>query len=122
MFVVFDFFVPISFPVEIDIVSKQLAAGGSGLAYVATDPDLNTEIVLKLILLGPKGSASRTTNQKTIEKEIKVGMMVANECFHLVSYSEVFEWGDYFCIKMEYCKGGDLQDQIEKGHIYTEEV
>jgi hypothetical protein len=33
----------------------------------------------------------RTNSQKAIEKEIKVGMIIAKECPHLISYSEVFE-------------------------------
>jgi serine/threonine protein kinase len=75
-----------------------------------------------MIVLGPKGNASRTSNRKTIEKEIKVGMIIAKECPHLISYSEVFEWGDYFCIKMEYCKMGDLENQLNQKRIFTEEV
>jgi serine/threonine protein kinase len=73
-------------------------------------------------VLGPKGDATRANNQKIIEKEIKVGMIVAKESSNLVSYSEIFECGDFFCIKMEYCSMGDLQNQLEQGHIFTEEV
>jgi hypothetical protein len=35
---------------------------------------------------------------------------------------EVFEWGDYFCIKMEYCILGDVQQQLDNGKIFKEEV
>jgi hypothetical protein len=80
------------------------------------------EIVLKLIVLGPKGDDLRNNNRKAIEKEIRVGMMIAKECKYLVSYSEVFEWGDYFCIKMEYFENGDVQTEFDKGRIFTEEV
>jgi serine/threonine protein kinase len=57
-----------------------------------------------------------------IEKEMKVGLTVAKESKFLISYSEIFEWGDYFCIKMEYCNGGDLQSVLDEGKIFTEEV
>jgi hypothetical protein len=53
---------------------------------------------------------------------MKVGMIVAKECDYLVSYSEIFEWGDYFCIKMEYCSKGDIQSELDKGRVFTEEV
>jgi serine/threonine protein kinase len=80
------------------------------------------EAVLKLIALGMKNSKTREINKKAIEKEIQIGMIVAKESPHLVSYSEVFEWQDYFCIKMEYCKMGDLQNQLNQNRIFTEEV
>jgi serine/threonine protein kinase len=57
-----------------------------------------------------------------MEREMKVGLIISKESSHLVSHSEVFEWGDYFCIRMEYCCGGDLQDQFDKERIFTEEV
>jgi serine/threonine protein kinase len=99
-----------------------LNRGSVGFVYVAFDGDMNMEIVLKLIVLGPKTDNSRNNNQQTIEKEIKVGMMIAKECKYLVSYSEIFEWGDYFCIRMEYFENGDLQTQLDKKRIFSEEV
>jgi serine/threonine protein kinase len=48
--------------------------------------------------------------------------LIAKESPHLVSYSETFEWGDYFCIKMEYCKMGDLQNYLKKKNMFSEEV
>jgi serine/threonine protein kinase len=89
---------------------------------VADDPELKIEIVLKLIRLGSKSSKSRDTNQTAIEKEMKVGMLIAKECSHLISYWEFFEWEDYFCIKMEYCEKGDIQKEFDKGRIFSEEV
>jgi serine/threonine protein kinase len=49
-------------------------------------------------------------------------MFVAKECDHLISYWEIFEWENYFCIKMEYCENGDIQKEIDKGRIFSEEV
>jgi hypothetical protein len=86
------------------------------------DPDENVEIVLKLIPLGSKGSDHRTEMKKIIEKEMKVGIITAEECLYLISYKETFEWGDYFCLKMEYCINGDIQKQIDNGKIFTEDV
>jgi serine/threonine protein kinase len=93
-----------------------------GLVYVVDDPDVGGEAVLKMIPLGAKNSEARVQNQKVIEKEIKVGILIAKEYPHLVSYSETFEWGNYFCIKMEYCKMGDLLNRLRKGHVFSEEV
>jgi hypothetical protein len=83
---------------------------------VANDPDDNIDIVLKMIQLGPKDSESRSSHQKMIEKEIKVGMIVAKECNY------IFEWGDFFCIKMEYCINGDIEESLSKGRIFSEIV
>jgi hypothetical protein len=72
--------------------------------------------------LGRKGTESRELNKKLIERDIKVGLLIAKECRYLILYSEVFEWGDYFCIKMEYCILGDIQQQLDNGKIFREEV
>jgi serine/threonine protein kinase len=110
------------FHVCLDLVKGELHHGGMGLVYVVDDPDVGGEAVLKLIPLGVKNSEARVQNQKIVEKEIKVGMLIAKECPQLVSYSETFEWGDYFCIKMEYCKMGDLQNRLKKRFVFNEEV
>jgi serine/threonine protein kinase len=105
-----------------DCITKLLHQGGGGFVYVAKDLLSQTEIVLKLIQLGPKGSESRSTLKKLIESEMKIGLMIAKKSEFLVSYLEIFESGDYFCIKMEYCSLGDLQHQMDIGRIFTEKV
>jgi hypothetical protein len=73
--------------------------------------------------LGRKGTEFRDLNKKMIEKEIRVGMIVAKECEYLISYSEIFDWEDYFCIKMEYCSAGDIKKQIIDSHrVFTQDV
>jgi serine/threonine protein kinase len=106
----------------LDLVRKELEHGGMGLVYVVDDPDIGGEAVLKLIPLGAKNSEARVQNHIIIEREIKVGILISKECPQLVSYSETFEWGNYFCIKMEYCKVGDLQNRLKKRHVFSEEV
>jgi serine/threonine protein kinase len=96
--------------------------GGAGFVYVVSDPTTNVEVVLKLIHLGPKENSSRDNHKEMIEKEMKVGILVAKECSYLISYSETVEWGDYFCIKMEYCEKGDIQSELDKGRVFSEEV
>jgi hypothetical protein len=80
------------------------------------------EVVLKMIPLGPSGSEIRSSHEKMIRKEIDIGLIIAKKCRYLVSYSEVFEWMDFFCIKMEYYSIGDLQHQFDSGRVFTEEV
>jgi hypothetical protein len=75
-----------------------------------------------MILLGPKGGESRSALKKLIEREIKIGLVIAKESEFLVSYLEIFESEDYFCIKMEYCILGDLQHQLDIGRVFTEKV
>jgi serine/threonine protein kinase len=106
----------------VDLINKVLTHGAAGYTFVVHDPDLQDEFVLKLIPFGPEDSPSRNNNKKTIEKEMKVGLIVAKESKFLVQYSEIFQWGDFFCIKMEYCCQGDLQNQLDNGKFFTEEV
>jgi serine/threonine protein kinase len=108
--------------ISADCITKVLRRGGGGFVYVANDLDTQAEIVLKLIQLGPKGSESRSDNKKLIEREMKIGLIIAKESEFLVSYLEIFETEDCFCIKMEYCVLGDLQHQFDIGRVFTEKV
>jgi serine/threonine protein kinase len=108
--------------ISADCITKILHQGGGGFVYVAKDSDTQAEVVLKLILLGPKGSESRSANKKLIEREMKIGLIFAKESEFLVSYLEIFESEDYFCIKMEYCILGDLQHQLDNSRVFTEKV
>jgi serine/threonine protein kinase len=103
-------------------ITKLLTQGGGGFAFVAKDAEVDEEVVLKLIQLGPKGNESRKTFQKELEREMKIGLIIASQCKFLISYSEIFEYGDYFCIRMEYCVLGDLKHQLDSGKVFAEEV
>jgi serine/threonine protein kinase len=105
-----------------DYITRLLHEGGGGFVYVANDLDKQAEIVLKLIQLGPKGNESRSALKKLIEREMKIGLIIAKESEFLVSYLEIFESEDYFCIKMEYCSLGDLQHQLDVGKVFAEKV
>jgi hypothetical protein len=80
------------------------------------------EVVLKMIPLGSVGSETRPSHEEMIKREINIGLIIAKKCRYLVSYAETFEWVDYFCIKMEYCKLGDLQHQFDCGRVFTEKA
>jgi hypothetical protein len=105
-----------------DLITKLLHQGGGGFAFVADDPDLRVEVVLKMIPLGPLGSEVRSSHEKMIRREIDIGLIIAKKCRNLVSYAETFEWMDYFCIKMEYCRLGDLQQQFDSGRVFKKEA
>jgi serine/threonine protein kinase len=110
------------FFVFVDLIKKIIGHGGAGFVYVAEDQNSHIKVALKLIYLGTKGGSSRSDYKKTIEKEVKVGIVVARECKFLASYLESFEWEDYFCIKMEYYRFGDIQYQLDTGRVFTEDV
>jgi serine/threonine protein kinase len=106
------------------MIKRLLAQGSSGLTFVAIDDNEENEgeVVLKMMLLGKKDSPEGDSISKKIKNEIEIGMIISKDCPFLVSYFQTFEWGEYFCIKMEYCKLGDLQDQLNSKRIFTEEV
>jgi serine/threonine protein kinase len=105
-----------------DVIKRSLEEGGGGYVFVADDPDLRVEVVLKMIPLGPEGSKKRTSHEKMIRREIEIGLIIAKKSRYLVSYAETFDWVDYFCIKMEYCRLGDLQQQFDSGRVFKEEA
>jgi hypothetical protein len=106
----------------IGLINKELKCGPSGYVLVAKDADFNEDIILKLIRLNSKNNPSSALHQQKIEKEMKMRVVAGRECKHLVHYSEVFEWEDYVCVKMEYCNGGNLQDQLNFKKIFTQQV
>jgi hypothetical protein len=75
-----------------------------------------------MIVLGPIGSETRIANEKMIKRDIDIGLFIAKKSRYLVSYDEAFEWMGYFCIKMEYCRLGDLQQQFDSGRVFTEKA
>jgi serine/threonine protein kinase len=103
-------------------VTKLLKHGGVGFTYVAKDEEADLEIVLKLILLFGGNNETKEKNGKMINKEIEIGMMIAKGCDYLISYLEIFEWENFICIKMEYYSNGDLETELNKKIIFTEEV
>jgi serine/threonine protein kinase len=105
-----------------DTLIELLPQGGGGYVYIADDPDSHRCVVLKMISLGPKTSEMRLIHQKAITSEMAIGLVIAKESRYLVLYAEVFDWMDFYCIKMEYCSMGDLRHQFIKGRIFTEEV
>jgi hypothetical protein len=106
-----------------DLITKLLKqGGGGGYVCVVNDPDLSMEVVLKIIPLGPAGSMERLSHEKMIKKEMEIGLIIAKKSRYLVLYTETFHWVDYFCIKMEYCRLGDLQYQFDSGRVFTEEA
>jgi hypothetical protein len=106
---------------NIDTIKQELHHGAT-FVFVVDDPDINEDVVLKLIPLSLDGNESTKKYQKMIEKEIKVGMLISKECKYLVSYLEIFEWKNFFCIKMEYFRNRDIKFQLDNGRIFTEEV
>jgi serine/threonine protein kinase len=121
LYFLFVFFIQFSL-CFVDQITKLLEEGGGGYVFVADDPDLRMEVVLKMIPLGPEGGKRRTSHEKMIKREMEIGLIIAKKSRYLVSYTETFDWVDYFCIKMEYCRLGDLQHQFDSGRVFTEEV
>jgi hypothetical protein len=98
------------------VIKRVLAQGSSGQTFVATEENDETEkeIVLKMILLrGQKGSTEREIELKKLKDDVEVGMKISKESVFLVSYLDVFESGDYLCLKMEYCELRNLQNQLD---------
>jgi serine/threonine protein kinase len=81
--------------------------------FVAKDryDESGLEVALKLVPLNMS---------EKMQKDVEVGMFAV--CEYLVKYLGTFKWENYFVIVMDYYPDGDLQNQIEKKKIFTEEV
>jgi serine/threonine protein kinase len=118
---IFDLIIFKYFKDYLDLITKMLKQTGAGFTCVAKDEEADLEIVLKLVFIGVY-KETKNKNREIINKEIEIGIMISKGCDYLISYSEVFEWKDFFCFKMEYCSNGDLQTELDKERIFTEEV
>jgi serine/threonine protein kinase len=49
-------------------------------------------------------------------------MMIGHDSEFMIHYKEIFEYGDDKVIVMEYCNGGDLQELLDSGKTFSEEV
>jgi serine/threonine protein kinase len=78
--------------------------------------------VLKTIYMGEEGTTEREKSQKEVDSEIRVGMTISRECLFLVRYEEIFYHNNYCCLILEYCSNGDLQQELDKGRKYEEDV
>jgi serine/threonine protein kinase len=78
--------------------------------------------VMKMINIGEEGSEVRRKAQKEITAEINIGLTLGQECPFLVRYLETFYHKNFFCLIMEYCELGDLQQELDSGKQYEEPV
>jgi serine/threonine protein kinase len=78
--------------------------------------------VMKMINIGEEGSEARRKAQKEIAAEINIGLTLGQECPFLVRYLETFYYKNFFCLIMEYCELGDLQQELDSGKQYEEPV
>jgi serine/threonine protein kinase len=103
---------------NIDTIKRFLHQGLGVEVYVVEDPDLNTNVVIKVFDFNTEESEIII---KMFKKETEVGLRV-KESRYFVHYLEQFKSENYWCIKMEYCSEGDIKKQIYNGRIFTEEV
>jgi hypothetical protein len=93
----FDLLIFKHFKVYLDLIKKMLKQGGAGFTYIAKDEEADLEIVLKLIFIGTDNdNETKNKNREIINKEIEIGIMISKSCDYLISYSEIFEWKDFF--------------------------
>jgi hypothetical protein len=73
---------------------------------------------MKMISIGEEGSESRKKAQKKIAAEINIGLTLEQECPFLVQYLKTFYHEHFFCLIIEYCELGDLQQELDSGKQY----
>jgi serine/threonine protein kinase len=100
--------------------------------------------VMKMINIGQESSEERMKPQKEIAPpiyfeqkgfeeptkaqreeitpEIDIALTLGRECPFLVEYLETFYHDHFLCLVMEYCEVGDLQQELDSGKQYEEQV
>jgi serine/threonine protein kinase len=102
-----------------DILKEQFGQRDIFLVEKQSTKEL---FVLKMINIGQEGSEVRRKAQKEITAEISIGLTLGQECPFLVRYLETFYHEQFFCLIIEYCELGDLQQELDSGKQYEEPV
>jgi serine/threonine protein kinase len=106
----------------LDILKDHLDSGGGGIIYTGIDKSNGELYALKFIHVRRKNSEEREKSIKELNSEFRVGMALSQDCEFLIHYKEIQKFKNYEVIIMEYCNGGDLQQQLDKKRIFEEEV
>jgi serine/threonine protein kinase len=89
------------------LTSKTLGKGGEGTVYLTKHVDNNIEYALKEIFI--KNAEESYKVKQTLEVIRKLPSSP-----YIIKYYSALESANYVYIPMEYCRGGSLQDLIQK--------
>lgn len=109
------------------VVLENLGKGTFGAVYKVTDEARKNTYALKTVqLTKPKKKSTRESLKLSSQREVDIGIISGIYSPYLVKYHSIFKVEDTFCIVMELCASGCLEDLIQK-HIaakthFSEEV
>jgi serine/threonine protein kinase len=106
----------------LDILKEQFGQRSSNLIFLVEKQSTKELFVMKMINIGKEDSEARKKAQKEIAAEINIGLTLGQECPFLVRYLETFYHDYFFCLIIEYCELGDLQQELDSGKQYEEPV
>jgi len=106
-----DDHVPLGSQVGRFVIYKVLGAGGMGVVYEASDPDLDRRVALKLL----RGGRGRNELSDRLLREAQALAQLSHP--HVVTVYEVGVHADEIFLAMEYLDGGTLDQRMERGPI-----
>jgi serine/threonine protein kinase len=107
---------------HIDLLKKRFDNKGANLVYLVEKISSKELFVLKMIDIGDEGYNRRKESIKNAAAEINIGMSIGGESIFLVHYLEMFYYENFYCLILEYCENGDLQNEIDSGKTFEEFV
>jgi serine/threonine protein kinase len=110
------------FEIFLDILKRQIGGKSLNSVFLVERQSIKEQFVMKMISIGPEGTETRKRAEREIAAEIKIGLILGQECQFLVRYLEMFYHENYCCLVMEYCELGDLQQELDSGKQYEEPV
>jgi serine/threonine protein kinase len=105
-----------------DFFEEHLGKGSFGDVFKVVKQSTKEIFGMKIIWLGKQGSNEYESNMKNLEAEISIGIKLGKCCKFLVQIFEFFFEGEYCCLVMELCSGGDLQQILDNKKKLTESV
>jgi serine/threonine protein kinase len=103
------------------VIASYVGKGDNGEVYSVSDKT-NMLKALKMIKLGIKGTEEFESKKTSILSELNETKKLGSENKNIVTEMGHFIEGEYLCLIMEYCSGGNIRDFIEKNKKISETV
>jgi serine/threonine protein kinase len=106
----------------LDLLKKEIGIGDSSQIFLGEKQNTQELRVLKIYHLGKPGTEKYKRNLQSYKRDLTVGLTIEKGNSFLIRYIEGFEEGEYYCIIMEYCSEGDLEELLKKKIKFSEKV
>jgi serine/threonine protein kinase len=98
----------------LDKIVDYLGGRNFRIVYKVEGEKKEDFFIMKVMILGKTGNIDYTRNIKTMHSEFQIGIDLGSQCEYLVKAVSFFKEKESCFLIMEYCSGGNLEEQFIK--------